>query len=110
MKEYKKDSNERIKDYFYGILHVDSQSIRTILTNFIDDCREKIKEYLYQFTKKKVQKTLKDFNEYNNSLTINSDELESYATLIRNYLEVQQKNGEIESIKVEIEKMYKLLK
>ena len=109
MKGYRKDSSERIKDYFYGILHVDSQSIRNILTNFINDCLKKITEYLYSFTKIKVAETIKEFNECNNSLTIKITDLENFSTLIKNYKNGINRKSFIENRKDEIEKMYKLL-
>lgn len=38
MKEYRKESNERIKDYFQGILHVNAQLTREAMLSFIDQC------------------------------------------------------------------------
>lgn len=59
LKDYKKESGEKIKDYFYGILHVDSKILWNVLTTFINDALTKIKDYLYDMTTQKLNKTLK---------------------------------------------------
>lgn len=61
MKEYKKESNERIKDYFQGILHINSQMTRESMLSFIDQSHQKIIDYLYEFTKREVKNTLESF-------------------------------------------------
>lgn len=54
MKEFKKESGERIKDYYQGILHINSQLTRDSMLEFIGDCTGKIVEHLYEFTRKEV--------------------------------------------------------
>lgn len=79
MKEYKKACTDRIKDYFHGILHVDSQSTRSLLNTFIEDCLQKIQNYLYEYTKKEMKETLNIFQSLNSSISIPIETLEDYS-------------------------------
>lgn len=110
LRDYKKDTAERIKDYFYGILHVDSKSVRNLLNNFINNCMNRVKDYLYSFTMAVVDQTLKNFTAYNSSLSIEVNELKDYSDIIKSYQGVNEKLPGINFSKDEIDHMFKLLK
>ena len=54
MREFRKMKDEEIKDYSHGIFHVESKTIRKTLTDFVDSSISGLKDYLYDFMKKKA--------------------------------------------------------
>ena len=110
LRDYKKDTAERIKDYCYGMLHVDSKSVRNLLNNFINNCMNKIKDYLYGFTMAAVDQTLKSFTGYSASLAIEVKELKDYSDVIKAHENVSAKLVGINGSREEIDHMFKLLK
>ena len=110
LKDYKKDTTERIKDYFYGMLHVNSTQVSEMLNKFLDESMKTVKEYLYVFTMGVVNKTVAEFGTLHDSLAVEATDLANYAELIKNFRHVKDKLPTIKKEKDEIENMYKMLK
>ena len=89
---------------------MDSQNTRSLLNNFIEDCFQKIQNYLYDYTKIELKETLNKFKALNNSITIPVESLKEYSELIKNHYTVCQEEYTIEEKKNNIEKMFKILK
>ncbi len=89
MKDFKKESNEKIKDYFFGILHVDSKFIKGKLGSFINDTFERITKYLYQMTAEKIGETLKSLEYLQAKLGGSFDNLNEFCDYIKNINEVK---------------------
>lgn len=110
MRDFKKESGDKIKDYFYGILHIDSKIMRNILTNFITDSLNKIKEYLYQLMMEKVAETNKSLDSLVGMLSQNFDSLQEYCDYIKAVREVRESVDKLDANKATIEQMFKLLR
>lgn len=110
MKEFKKESGEKIKDYFCGILHVDAKMMRNVLTTYITDSLSKIRDYLYGLMVAKVNETNKTMDALANMLGANFDSLQEYCDYIKSVKEVKESLDRVDASKAVIDQMAKLLK
>jgi dynein heavy chain len=108
--EFRKESGDKIKDYFFGILHVDSKIMRNILTSFATECLAKVKDYLYGLTITKVDETLRSLTKMNEHFSQGFDSLGEYADFIKGCRNIKISLESISAEKTNIDNMFWLLK
>jgi len=87
LREFRKLKDEEIKDYSHGIFHVESKTIRKTLTDFVESSLNGLKEYLYEFMKKKAEETHDEFRRVNANIQKPMTKLSTYCDYIKEYME-----------------------
>lgn len=110
MREFRKMKDEEIKDYSHGIFHVESKTIRKTLTDFVDSSISGLKDYLYDFMKKKAEETNDELRRVNENLKKPMTKLSTYCDYIKEYTEAGILWPTLDNNRTELDSMAKLLK